>query len=200
MTIVTEMRYSRHESDSTENLNYLMPTEPARPTPADLARVLAVSDALMHRIMVTHAPEINAVELTMSQTKAIYLVVADGSLRMSELAARLHVSNSTATGLVDRLVELDMLERHDSPGDRRQVVVSATAHGTESLERFRELSSHRMREMLARLDVDELATVERGFQILTTAVEAAAVEAASRAGSTTDPSSPTTDATEGNRS
>jgi DNA-binding MarR family transcriptional regulator len=140
------------------------------PNAADLDRVVGVFDALMHRLMATHATELNTLELTMSQTKAMYLVLAAGPMRMSELAHRLGVTNSTATGQVDRLVELDLFERREDPADRRHVVVSATAHGVASLERFRELNSRRMREMLARVDAGDLATIERALEILDAAV------------------------------
>jgi DNA-binding MarR family transcriptional regulator len=157
------------------------------PNAADLERVVGIFDTLMHRLMATHAPELSAIEMTMSQTKAMYLVVASGPMRMSELAARVGVTNSTATGQVDRLVELGLLARHEDPADRRQVVVSATAHGAEILERFRELNSRRMREMLARIEASDLPTVERALLILDAAVAAEA-------------SVPTTATIEGNRS
>jgi DNA-binding MarR family transcriptional regulator len=147
------------------------------PAAADLERVVGVFDALMHRLMATHAPELNMIELTMSQTKAMYLVIASGPMRMSVLAARLHVTNSTATGQADRLVELGLLERHEDPADRRQVVVSATPEAEQILERFRELNSRRMREMLARIDAGDLPTVERALSILDAAVAAEASEA-----------------------
>jgi DNA-binding MarR family transcriptional regulator len=146
------------------------------PEAADLERVVGVFDGLMHRLMATHAPELNTLEMTMSQTKAMYLVLASGPMRMSELAHRLGVTNSTATGQVDRLVELGLLARHEDPADRRQVVVTATDHGAEILERFRELNSRRMREMLARISADDLPTVERALLILDAAVQAEASE------------------------
>lgn len=146
-----------------------LPTQ-HRPPTADLDRVVSVFDRLMHALMATHAPELNAIDLTMSQTKALYLVIAAGQLRMSELAARLGVTSSTATGLVDRLVELGHLARHEEPTDRRQVVVTATPDAEANLERFRELNSRRMREMLERIDGADLATVERALLILEAAV------------------------------
>lgn len=151
-----------------------MTTGHAPPATADLDRVVGVFDTLMHRLMATHAPELSTVEMTMSQTKAMYLVLATGPMRMSELAHRLGVTNSTATGQVDRLVELGLLERHEDSADRRQVVVSATAHGGETLERFRELNSSRMREMLARVDPADLPAIERALLILDAAVQAEA--------------------------
>jgi DNA-binding MarR family transcriptional regulator len=151
-----------------------MPSNRQVPNAADLERVVSIFDTLMHRLMATHAPELSAIEMTMSQTKAMYLVVASGPMRMSELAARVGVTNSTATGQVDRLVELGLLARHEDPADRRQVVVSATPHGIEILERFRELNSRRMREMLARIEASDLPTVERALLILDAAVAAEA--------------------------
>jgi DNA-binding MarR family transcriptional regulator len=134
--------------------------------------VVAVFDRLMQRLMASHAPELSAVELTMSQTKAVYLVLAAGPLRMSELAARLGVTSSTATGAVDRLVELRLLERHEDPADRRQVVVTATPSAADTLEHFRELNTRRMREILGRLTPTDLGTVERAMVILESTVAA----------------------------
>ena len=126
----------------------------------------------MHKLMDGHAPELNLIELTMSQTKAMYLVLVAGQLRMSALAARLGVTSSTATGVVDGLVTLGLLERHEDPTDRRQVVVSATPAAEETLERFRELNSRRMREMLSHVAADDLPVIERALHILDSALAA----------------------------
>src|SRR6188508_2096091 len=123
---------------------------------ADLDRIVGAFDGLMHRLMATHAPELNLLELTMSQTKALYLVVAAGQLRMSELASRLGVTSSTATGVVDGLVSHGMLVRHEDPADRRQVVVTATAEAEATLESFRELGARRMRELLTHVPPTDL--------------------------------------------
>lgn len=169
------IRYSQGIPDSTDSTNHQMtPNQTGidpRTAEEDLDRVLAVFDRLMHRLMATHAPELSAIELTMSQTKAMYLVLASGPMRMSELAARLGVTSSTATGQVDRLVELGFLARSEEPTDRRQVVISATETGAATLEHFRELNSRRMREMLARIDGADFAVVEQALGILAAAAD-----------------------------
>jgi hypothetical protein len=131
-----------------------MTTTP-RPTTDDDAydRIITIFDRLMHRLMATHAPELSAIDLTMAQTKALYIVLAAGRLRMSELAARLGVTSSTATGQVDR-----------------QVVVTGTDRAEATVEQFRELNSLRMREMLANVAARDLPTVERALRILEAAV------------------------------
>lgn len=50
-------------------------------------------------------------------------------LTMTELSRYLMVSNGNVTGIVDRLVEVNLVERAASPGDRRATVVRLTGKG-----------------------------------------------------------------------
>ena len=125
----------------------------------------------MHRLIGGHAPEFTEVGVTMAQAKVLYVVMAAGELRMSELAARLGVGSSSASGLADRLVELGLLRRHDDPDDRRQVVVTTTPEAVALLERFRELNQRQLRELLSRLDAEELEVVGRSVDILGLAID-----------------------------
>jgi DNA-binding MarR family transcriptional regulator len=146
-------------------------------TPNDpIDRVLRDYEAFMHRLMAAHAPEVNAIDITMAQAKALYLVFAAGKLRMSELAAGLGVTSSTATGQVDRLVELGLLERRADPADRRQVVVTTTPGAAATLEHLRELNTRRMRELLVGLRETDLATVARAIRILAAAIDSKPAE------------------------
>jgi len=125
----------------------------------------------MHRLIEGHAPEFTEVAITMAQAKVLYVVMAAGELRMTELAARLGVGSSSASGIADRLVELGLLRRHDDPDDRRQVVVTTTPEAETLLERFRELNQRQLRAMLARLDANELDVVDRSLVILDRAID-----------------------------
>lgn len=133
-------------------------------------RIVAGHDNLMQRLAGTHAPDFLEIAVTMPQAKVLYLVIASGGIRMSELSTRLGVSLSTVSGLVERLVEHGLAGRHDDPADRRQVVVSATPAGHELLERFRELNAAQLRTMLASIPDDDLSVIERSFQLLVEAV------------------------------
>ena len=133
--------------------------------------MVARYDRLMHRLFEGHAPEFTEVGITMAQAKVLYVVLAAGELRMSELAARLGIGSSSASGLADRLVELGLLRRHDDPADRRQVVVTTTPEAEALLERFRELNQRQLRELLAQLDASELRVVDRALDVLDTAID-----------------------------
>lgn len=136
-----------------------------------IAAVVAGYERLMHRLAERHTPDFLDIAVTMSQAKVLYVVGTAGRLRMSELAARLGVSLSTVSGLVDRLVDQNLLDRRDDPADRRQVLVSLTAAGVAFIDRFRELNARQLEELLALLSEAELADVERALGHLDRAAE-----------------------------
>jgi DNA-binding MarR family transcriptional regulator len=149
----------------------ISPDTNGRPTPAAVDAVVDRYEALMHRLIEGHAPDFTEVGITMAQARVLYVVMAAGELRMSELAARLGIGSSSASGLADRLVELGLLVRHDDPADRRQVVVTTTPEAVALMERFRELNQRQLRELLTRLDPDELDIVDRSLDVLGRAID-----------------------------
>lgn len=143
---------------------------------AAIERIITALQTLMLRQMREHAPDLVDIDITMAQTKALYLLVAVGDLRMSDLAARLGVGSSTATGLVDRLVELGLATRREA-ADRRQVVIASTDAARSLMERFRELNDAQMRRLLAHVDEADLPVIERAFDVILAAADAAAEHA-----------------------
>jgi DNA-binding MarR family transcriptional regulator len=75
-----------------------------------------------------------------AQVDALDVVVANEGCRMAELADALRVDRSTATRLVDRLVDAGVADRREASGDGRGVRVAATPRG---LEMYQELSARR---------------------------------------------------------
>jgi DNA-binding MarR family transcriptional regulator len=134
---------------------------------------------MMQRLISDHAPEFTEVGVTMAQAKVLYVVLAAGHLRMSELANRLGISPSSASEIVERLVELGLLQRAEDADDRRQVVITTTPDAVALLERFRELNQRQLRELLGRLDADELEVVGESLEIFHRAID--------RGAATTDP-------------
>ena len=126
---------------------------------------MLVYEDLMHVLIMEDAPDFMDVAITMAQAKVLH-VLATGPVHMSELVARLHVTPSTTSGLVERLVEQGLAARADDPADRRQVIVSLTPAGGELMERFRELNSRRLRALLGDLSEADLEIVWQSLRIL----------------------------------
>jgi DNA-binding MarR family transcriptional regulator len=144
-----------------------------KPRPA-VERALQAFEAFEQRIMAVHAPEFTSIDLTMAQAKLLYVVTASGDLSMSEIALRLGVTISTASGAVDHLVSIGLLSRIDDPANRRQVRVSVTPLGVETLEQLRELSTRQLRALFEVVGDDDLTVVEHAIRILTEAANTAA--------------------------
>lgn len=112
--------------------------------------------------------------LTLAQLKALYLVASSGPMRMSEVADRLGTAASTTSGVIDGLVQLELVERLEDPADRRQVLVGATPAAAERLEDFSELGHRRIRDLLAHIQSpDDLVTIERAIDLLADAAGSA---------------------------
>ena len=147
-----------------------MDTPNQTPRPA-IERTLEAFEAFQQRLMSVHAPAFAALDLTMAQAKLLYVVTVAGELTMSEIAQRLGVTVSTASGAVDHLVGLGLISRNDDPSDRRQVRVSITTVGHDTLEQLRELSTRQLRALFSVLNDDDLAVIERATRLMTRAVD-----------------------------
>ena len=150
-------------------------------------------DAMMQLLVLEDAPDFGDVGITMAQAKVLHVLSA-GPIHMSDLVARLRVTPSTTSGLVEKLVDQGLAVRTDDPADRRQVIVSVTPAGLELMERFRELNSRQLRALLRTVSAPDLDIVERSLTILRDAT-ARRRAAAGRTTDTTDRNATTEPAT-----
>ena len=106
-------------------------------------------------------------ELTMPQVRTLFALLRGGDTRMGTLASQLGVSLSSATGLVDRLLEKRLVERWVDPDDRRSVVVRLAAEGQDLVERLLYLRRSLWEDRLAGLTDQEIDQAQDGLRSLT---------------------------------
>lgn len=75
-------------------------------------------------------------ELTLPQLRALTYLQAQDTCTMRELARAMRTSESTITGLADRMAKLGLLKRVRSRTDRRVVHVAPTPKGRTILRRI----------------------------------------------------------------
>jgi DNA-binding MarR family transcriptional regulator len=109
--------------------------------------------------------------ISMAQLNILYTLHRSGEMPMRRLAEVLNVSDSNATGLVDRMEERGLIERLRVPEDRRVVRVRITDDGVRILDENDALSDDLMRTVLARLDADQLATIASAVADLRASLE-----------------------------
>ncbi len=92
--------------------------------------------------------------LNVPQYNALSELVLHGPLTMGQLTAALSVSTAAATNLVDRLVEMKLVERRRDDSDRRVVVVKARAKGRLTVEGVRRNVAEVIIGLLERLPLE----------------------------------------------
>ena len=86
-------------------------------------------ERLMQLLVLEDAPDFGDVGITMAQAKVLHRPRRRADRTCPSSSARLRVTPSTTSGLVDKLVDQGLADRADDPADRRQVIVSTTAAG-----------------------------------------------------------------------
>ena len=121
-----------------------------------------LADSFMHRqnaLETTNRPD-----LTKHAGFTIMILGENGHQAMSELAEKLRLSVSSATLIVDRLVEKGLLSRHRSSEDRRVVRVGLTAAGDNVFKVEQEVMlkfGHAILDALSEQEQDLLLTLLR---------------------------------------
>ncbi|MFN8508716.1 MAG: MarR family transcriptional regulator [Dehalococcoidia bacterium] len=102
--------------------------------------------------------------LTTAQLRVMFLLRDMPGVTAGELATRLKVTPPTISGIVDRLVKLELVRREFDPADRRLVRNHLTADGTAAcsrLERGAELFTHRI---MSEMSPEDLEALTRGLE------------------------------------
>jgi DNA-binding MarR family transcriptional regulator len=89
--------------------------------------------------------------LTMPQLRLMYLLFLKDCRPVGELAEEMNVRPATVTGLTDRLVRQELIERQDDPEDRRVVRVALTPEGRRVLGEIETASRAYLKAVFDRL-------------------------------------------------
>jgi DNA-binding MarR family transcriptional regulator len=104
--------------------------------------------------------------LTTAQLRVLFMVRAQPGVTAGELATRLQVTPPTISGIVDRLVKLNLIRREDDAEDRRLVRNQLTADGELActrLERGGDVYSRRILVEMDHKDLESLITSLKAF-------------------------------------
>jgi DNA-binding MarR family transcriptional regulator len=113
-------------------------------------------------------------ELTTTQLRVLFFVRERPGATLRDIAEQLSVTPPSASGLVDRLVRQEYLQRAGDPNDRRYVHHELTQRGAAVVTELEREGRMLLDSILGRLSDDEL---RRLTEALTAFVEAAGAEA-----------------------
>lgn len=137
-----------------------------------IENILQLTDSTFRELFPMLPKEWLHLDLTMSQLKVVLLLFISGPSRMSDIASALGVSLATATGVMDRLVERDIVLREGDPKDRRVVLCRLSNKGEKLISGLWQLSRERAGELMMALAPSQLLLITEALEALLQAGEA----------------------------
>ncbi len=110
--------------------------------------------------------------LTVPQVKSLFFIANQGTTNSTKLAAALGVTPANVTGIIDRLVEHDLVSRLENPDDRRSLTLRVKEKGESTIANLRERRIGHTTEILTGLTSAELNAILQGFHLYIKAAEA----------------------------
>jgi DNA-binding MarR family transcriptional regulator len=104
--------------------------------------------------------------LTMTQFKALVLVVSTGGLTNRDISERMRIGPSAVTPLVDRLVRQRLARRVRDPDDRRMIWIRPTAKAQALWEELLQASRPTLVDVLRTVPLQDLAPLQQSLAVL----------------------------------
>lgn len=105
-------------------------------------------------------------DLSMAQIKAMWIVANNEPVTISQVSEALGVGLSTASHLVDKLVNAGIVDRKEDTTDRRRALVRLSAQGHDTVEWLRQGNRAQMQEWLSQLEPEDLHALFQGTRAL----------------------------------
>ena len=121
----------------------------------DVERLADLVMTMQRCFMIRLSEELARGQVSFPQFFLLGHISTQDSLSMSEIATKMNHSTAAATGLVDRLENLDYVQRAHAANDRRKVLVKITKKGTALVERIRQDIVNNLSQVMDLLPPDE---------------------------------------------
>ncbi len=128
---------------------------------ADPLRIWFRVIRLHRRAINTVASELKVLGLSIPQFDLLSTLTEREGMSQQELAERLYVTKGNVSGLLDRMVEADLVERRAIPGDRRSNALYLTKKGRELAEKGIAAQRAYVMRTIGTLPMEDLADLER---------------------------------------
>ena len=129
-------------------------------TMVERGRLLDEIGALEIRLLARGLPEETSslldYSITLQQLRAFAFILAHGQTPISKVASALGIRPNVATGIVQRLVDRELIERREDPDDRRVRLLTITDRGLALLDELAGIVLAKGRELLSRLSDEQL--------------------------------------------
>ena len=105
-------------------------------------------------------------DLSMAQLKTLMTLYTCGAAPIGQIAESLGIGQPTASHLVDRLVQTQLVLRTEDPLDRRRTLAQLSPGGEELVERINQVRFGTLRRWLGQLDDATLSAFLQALRAL----------------------------------
>lgn len=132
----------------------------------EIERIDLLFHSVLSRFFTIPARQPALGNVTFAQMRVLWILDYKKTSALNELARVLGVSNSTAAGLVDRLVKARYIQRREAPRDRRRVTLTLTPRAYRLLAEFARRRQERFQKLLRVVGPRDLRRVRRALETL----------------------------------
>lgn len=93
--------------------------------------------------------------VTSAQALLLMFLLEEDRVTSKYLGNKIEFDSATLTGLLDRLENIDLLERQGNPNDRRAILVCLTDQGRRTAEKIQEIVEPENHAFLSSLTLEE---------------------------------------------
>jgi len=120
---------------------------------------------IRRKLIVTTLADID-VDIKFPHFEIMTVLKEEGTLHVAEIGEKLQIAKAQMTHLIDKLVDLNMVERNINTADRRTINVALTDKGRTFLEIHENNIVNAVREYISCLEDDELEALSNSLRVL----------------------------------
>jgi DNA-binding MarR family transcriptional regulator len=114
------------------------------------------------KLTLTHLTQKDA-NITRLHFEIMRLLEEEGTLHVSEIGERLQIARAAMTKLIEKMVQMEIVERKTNREDRRQIDIILTERAKTVLLENKSKISSAFQKMLDTLSDEELENISRSF-------------------------------------
>ena len=103
---------------------------------------------------------------TFPQLSVISILAKSGEQKVSDISEKMRLSDSTVSGILDRLEHKGIIERKRNKDDRRVVKIHLSQESQELCRKFQQQKKEYFMHLLSELSEQEINDIIKGLEIL----------------------------------
>ena len=130
------------------------------------ARILATFPQFMHKVFHDFKPGSGALDLNKTHLKALMIIYIENDPYMTKVCYHMNMEKGSLTPVIDRLIQLNLVERRRNPEDRRKVNLHLSEVGLSLVQANLHRAHRHILEKLKRLPEEEVERFKSALAVL----------------------------------